>query len=304
MDTVPLSEVMALRRVLAEAQTRATIAEAHAANAKASVSDLAARNALLELQIEKLKRERFGPRSERSQRLIEQMELMFEELEATATEDALLAEKAAAKTTDVKPFTRSKPTRRPFPEHLPVERVVVAARTICDCCGSDRLSKLGETVTRTMESVPRQFKIIETVREKFTCRSCEKISQPPAPFHVTPRGLFGPSFLAMLVFEKFGQHQPLNRQRDRYALEGVDLSLSTLADQIGACAIALKPLHLLIEAHALSAERLHGDDTSVPVLAPGKTDIARFWTYVRDDRPFGGPAPPVVVFYYSRNRKG
>jgi transposase len=304
MDTVPLSEVMALRRVLAEAQTRATIAEAHAANAKASVSDLAARNALLELQIEKLKRERFGPRSERSQRLIEQMELMFEELEATATEDALLAEKAAAKTTDVKPFTRSKPTRRPFPEHLPVERVVVAARTICDCCGSDRLSKLGETVTRTMESVPRQFKIIETVREKFTCRSCEKISQPPAPFHVTPRGLFGPSFLAMLVFEKFGQHQPLNRQRDRYALEGVDLSLSTLADQIGACAIALKPLHLLIEAHALAAERLHGDDTSVPVLAPGKTDIARFWTYVRDDRPFGGPAPPVVVFYYSRNRKG
>src|SRR5271168_1772917 len=279
MDTVPLSEVMALRSVLAEAQTRATIAEAHAANAKASVSDLAARNALLELQIEKLKRERFGQRSERSQRLIEQMELMFEELEATATEDALLAEKAAAKTTNVKPFTRSKPARRPFPEHLPVERVVVAASTICDCCGSDRLSKLGETVTRTMESVPRQFKIIETVREKFTCRSCEKISQPPAPFHVTPRGLFGPSFLAMLVFEKFGQHQPLNRQRDRYALEGVDLSLSTLADQIGACAIALKPLHLLIEAHALAAERLHGDDTTVPVLAPGKTDIARFWTY-------------------------
>ena len=99
------------------------------------------------------------------------------------------------------------------------------------------------------------------VRERFSCRECETITQPPAPFHVTPRGFAGPNLLAMILFEKFGQHQPLNRQSERYAREGVDLSLSTLADQVGACAAALRPLHTLIERHVLSAERLHGDDS-------------------------------------------
>ncbi len=117
------------------------------------------------------------------------------------------------------------------------------------------------------------------------------MTQPPASFHAKPRGLFGPSFLAKLLFEKFRTHQPLSRQHDRYAREGVNLSLSTLADQVGACAAVLKPLHLLIEAHVLAAERLHGDDTTVPLLAKTKTDDARLWTYVRDDRPFAGPAP-------------
>lgn len=128
-------------------------------------------------------------------------------------------------------------------------------------------------MTETLEVVPRRWKVVQTVRERFACRACETVTQPPAPFHATPRGLFGPSFLAMLLFEKFGTHQPLNRQRDRYAREGVDLSLSTLADQVGACAAVLKPLHLLIEAHVLAAERLHGDDTTVPVLAKTKTDL-------------------------------
>jgi transposase len=156
--------------------------------------------------------------------------------------------------------------------------------------------------TETLEVVPRQWKVIQTVREKFTCRRCEKISQAPAPFHPVPRGWAGPSLLAMIVFEKFGQHQPLNRQADRYAREGVDLSLSTLADQVGAVAELLKPLHALIEAHVLTATRLHGDDTTVPLLARGGTKTARLWTYVRDDRPFGGAAPPAVVFKFSRDR--
>ena len=151
--------------------------------------------------------------------------------------------------------------------------------------------------------IPRQWKVVQTVRERFACRACETVTQPPAPFHATPRGLFGPSLLAMIMFEKFGTHQPLNRQRDRYAREGVDLSLSTLADQVGACAVALGPLHLLIEAHVLAAERLHGDDTTVPVLAKTKTDVGRLWTYVRDDRPFAGPAPPAALFRYSRDRR-
>lgn len=163
---------------------------------------------------------------------------------------------------------------------------------------------MGEDITDTLEVVPRQWKVIQTVREKFTCRDCEKISQPPAPFHPIPRGWAGPSLLAMIVFEKFGQHQPLNRQADRYAREGVALSLSTLADQVGAVTELLTPLHALIEAHVMAAGRLHGDDTTVPLLACGGTKTARLWTYVRDDRPLGGTAPPAVVFSFSRDRGG
>ncbi|WLS00911.1 IS66 family transposase [Shinella sumterensis] len=288
------------RRVAAEAE--AATAKAEAASAKALVSHSEALIARLKLEIDKVRRELYGSRSERKARLLEQMELQLEELEADAGEDELAAE-IAAKASAVKAFERKRPSRKPFPEHLPRERVVIAAPTNCACCGSAKLSKLGEDITETLEVVPRQWKVIQTVREKFTCRECEKIAQPPAPFHVTPRGFAGPNLLAMILFEKFAQHQPLNRQSERYAREGVDLSLSTLADQVGACAAALKPIHSLIEAHVLAAERLHGDDTTVPILAKGKTDTGRIWTYVRDDRPFGGLSPPAALYYASRDRR-
>ena len=197
-----------------------------------------ARKALIshyKLEIEKLRRQLYGTRSERTARLLEQMELQLEELEATATEDELAAEQAAARSQTIQSFQRKRPSRKPFPDHLPRERVVIPAPASCPCCGSDRLSKLGEDITETLEVVPRQWKVIQTVREKFSCRACETITQPPAPFHVTPRGFAGPSLLAMILFEKYGQHQPLNRQSERYAREGVDLSLSTLADLVGAC---------------------------------------------------------------------
>jgi transposase len=280
------------------------IARAELAVERAARSTDQALIAHLKLEIQKLNRARFGVSSERTARLLDQLELQLEELEAKATEDDLAAEQAAAKTTAVAAFTRRKPSRQPFPEHLPRERVVEPAPASCACCGGTRLAKLGEDVTETLEVIPRQWKVIQHVREKFTCRDCEKISQAPAPFHVIPRGWAGPSLLAMILFEKFGQHQPLNRQAERYAKEGVPLSLSTLADQVGACAVVLQPIFEMIEAHALAAERLHGDDTTVPVLAKGKTDVGRCWTYVRDDTPFGGPAPPAAVFYYSRDRNG
>lgn len=291
MEVATLSQFSALRAELAEAQAhaasqsqRADIAEAKAANAVALAADvkaLKALNALLELQLEKLRRAQFGTTSERTARLIDQMELAFEELEVSANEAEALAADAAAKTTSVTAFTRQRP-RRELPDHLPRERVVIPAPEACPCCGSDDLSKLGEDITETLEVIPRQWKVIQTVRERFSCRACEAISQPPAPFHVTPRGFFGPSLLAMLLFEKFGTHQPTNRQRDRYAREGVDLSLTTMIDQMSAAMRTLQPLYLLIEAHALTAERLHADDTTVPVLAKGKVDTARIWTYVRD----------------------
>ena len=269
-------DIAALRSALEQAQARAAAAEAEAARAVAQVSSTEAIIASLRLEIEKLRREIYGQRSERKARLLEQMEFQLEELEATASEDELAAEQAAAKTTVVKAFTRQRSSRKPFPDHLPRERVVVPAPSACACCGSTKLAKLGETITETLESIPRQWKVIQTVREKFTCRECEKITQPPAPFHTIPRGWAGPSLLAMILFEKFGQHQPLNRQCERFAREGVEVSLSTLADQVGTCAGVLKPLYSLIEAHVLAAERLHGDDTTVPVLAKGKTITGRF----------------------------
>ena len=277
-------------------------AEVAAAHAKLSDSDAVI--AHLKLQIAKLKREQHGQSSERSSRLIDQLELQLEEVEATASEDDLLAEMAAAKTTQVAAFTRKKPARKSFPEHLPRERILQPTPTSCPCCGGAKLSKLGEDITETLEVIPRSWKVIQHVREKVSCRDCETISQAPAPFHVIPRGWAGPSLLAMILFEKYGQHQPLNRQAERYAREGVELSLSTLADQVGHCAVALAPLVERLRAYVMSAERLHGDDTTVPVLARGKTDTARSWVYVRDDRPFGGTGPPAAMFYYSRDRTG
>ena len=305
-------DVEALKTALASMQAErdaaradAAVAVAEAAAAKAERADDQALIAHLKLQIAKLKRERFGTSSERTSRLLDQLELQLEELEASATEDELAAEKAAARaTTPVKAFTRNKPSRQPFPEHLPRERVVIEAPRTCACCGGSRLSKLGEDVTETLEVIPRQWKVIQTVREKLSCRDCEAIAQPPAPFHVLPRGWAGPSLLAMIVFEKFGQHQPLNRQAERYAREGVPLSLSTLADQVGGVTSVLAPLLERVQAHVLAAERLHGDDTTVPVLAKGQTDVGRLWTYVRDDAPFGRSSPPAAIFYYSRDRKG
>ena len=299
----PAPELARLRAALAAAEARAKAAESELAQTHAIVSCSQAMIQELKLEIAKLRRDKYGISSERRARLIDQLELQLEEMEATATENALAAEGASDKTgTTVRSFTRRKPARKPFPEHLPRERVVIEAPDACTCCGSDHIVKMGEDITETLEVIPRQWKVIQTVREKFTCRACEKISQPPAPFHAIPRGWAGPSLIAMIVFEKFGQHQPLNRQAERFAREGVELSLSTLADLIGHATAALQPIHALIERHVLAAHRLHGDDTTVPLLARGGAKKARLWTYVRDDRPWNGGAPPAAFFRFSRDR--
>ncbi len=243
----------------------------------------------------------FGPRSERSQRLLDQMELQLEELAAAAGEDEAKAEAARIQ---VQGFTRRQATRRNFPAHLPRRRIVHPAPTTCPCCGGSKLSKIGEDVTETLDVVPRQWFVTEHVREKFSCRSCETITQPPAPFHAIARGFAGPSLLAMMLVEKYANHQPLNRQSEHYAREGIELSVSTMADHVGACAATLMPLYELIKAHVFAAERIHGDDTTVPVLAKVKTRTGRIWTYVRDDRPFGGAdAARRGVLLLARSRR-
>ena len=261
-DDLP-DDIDALKTALLAANDRTAQVEAALAVAKAKASDDQALIAHQQLQIAKLTRELYGQHSERSVRLVDQMELAFEELESSATEDELAAERAVAKTTNVVAFIRKRPARQPFPEHLPRERIVEPSPSTCQCCGSARLRKLGEDITETLEVIPRQWKVIQHVREKFTCRDCEKISQAPAPFHVIARGWAGPSLLAMILFEKYGQHQPLNRQAERYAREGVPVALSTLADQVGACCAVLSPLIARIEAYVFAAERAVAKTTTV-----------------------------------------
>jgi transposase len=296
-EPVP-DDIAALRAALAAERLARREAEARASGAEAMVAHL-------KLLIAKLKHERFGASAERGRKLLlDQMELQLEELEAAASEDELAAETGRGQDSAAPPRpARRKPVRGPLPAHLPRERVVVPAPAACPCCGG-KLAKLGEDVTETLEVVPRRWKVIQTVRERFACRACETITQPPAPFHPIARGRAGPELLATILEAKFGQHLPLNRQSETFAREGITLDVSTMADWVGACTATLAPLTALIQAHVMAAGRIHGDDTTVPVLAKGKTVTGRLWTYVRDDQPFGGPAPPAAVFFYSRDRRG
>jgi transposase len=256
----------------------------------------------LRLEIARLKRARFGPSAERSARL-EQLELALEDLEETAAvvEAAQTADQPDAR--DVRAFARRRPARRPLPEHLPRHRLVHPGPAACPCCGGTRFSKLGEDVAESLERLPARWQVIQHVREKLSCRTCETISQAPAPFHPISRGRAGPNLLAEVVFAKFGLHLPLHRQSERFAREGVPLEVSTLADWVGAVSVALAPLIHGIAQHVRAAARLHLDETPVPVLAKAKTRTGRLWTAVRDDRPFGGPDPP-AAYFYSPDRSG
>jgi transposase len=173
-------------------------------------------------------------------------------------------------------------TRRNFPDHLPRRRIVHPTPT---CCGGDKLSKIGEDVTDVM---PRQMFVTQHVREKFSCRSCDKISQPPAPFHT--RCFADPSLLAMILVDSSAAESA----ERAVCARGHRASVSTMAGHVGACAASLLPLFVLIKHHVFAAERLHGDDTTAPVMAKRKTRTGWLWTYARDDRPFGGDVAPLV----------
>jgi transposase len=258
----------------------------------------------LKLLILKLKRMHFGPRSEKYDRDIQQLELRLEDLEAS---------QAAAETPPIVPATivlkqqaPRKPARRPLPAELPRETETIAPEhQACPDCGGT-LRHLGEDVSETLEYVPARFKVIRTVRPKLSCAGCSQIVQAPAPNRPIDRGLAGPGLLAHVLVAKYADHLPLYRQSEIYAREGVELDRSTLADWVGGASRTLQPLVDALKKYVLGAEKLHGDDVPVPVLEPGngKTKTGRLWTYVRDDRPAGSEAAAAVWFAYSQDRKG
>ena len=253
----------------------------------------------LKVQLARLRRLHFGRSSEQLDQSIAQLELSLEELEAS---EALLAHthreqpSAAASTAAV---------RRPLPAHLPREEIVHTPSCICPGCGGE-LRRLGEDVSEVLERVPAQFKVVRHVRVKLSCARCERIVQSAAPSRPIERGLAGPGLLAHVLVSKYCDHLPLYRQAQIYAREGVDLDRSTLADWVGSLSALLAPLVDALAEHVLSAATLHADDTPVPVLAPGtgKTKTGRLWTYVRDERPWGGSGHAAVLFRYSPDRKG
>jgi transposase len=253
----------------------------------------------LQLLVDKLQRMLFGTKSEKVLRQIEQLELQLEELQAANA----IEEKRGA--SPERPVV-AKPFRRPLPEHLPREiHTHMPEQDACPDCGS-RMRELGVDAAEMLEYVRACFKVIRHVRPKLSCDACDRIVQAPAPSRPIDRGLAGPGLLAHVLVSKYADHQPLYRQSEIYAREGVDLDRSTLAGWVGAASELLVPLVEAIRVHVMSATKLHADDTPVPVLAPGngKTRTGRLWTYVRDDRPSGDTVPPAVWFAYSPDRKG
>ena len=255
----------------------------------------------LKLQIAKLRRQQFGRSSEQIDSQIAQLELTLEELETGAAEQVVPLTAVPAPSARVK----QQPVRRPLPEHLPREDRLYTPACQCPSCGG-ALDVLGEDVSEVLEYVPSHFKVIRHVRPKLRCGVCERIVQQPAPSRPIARGLAGPGLLAHVIVSKYADHLPLYRQSAIFAREGIDLDRSTLADWVGGVSALLDPLIGAIGHHVLAAEKLHADDTPVPVLSPGRgsTKTGRLWTYVRDDRPAGRDEPPAVLFQYSPDRKG
>jgi len=292
------NDVEALKGVLI--QRDAALAER---GAKLEVAEALVLSQKLELEklrfeIACLKRQKYGRSSEQLDRELTQMQLSIEDLEASL----------AQRPVHVRPAVKQAPTqpaRRPLPEHLPREEIVHDPPCTCPACGGE-LRRLGEDVSEMLEYVPGRYKVIRHVRPKLSCASCQKIVQVSAPSRPIERGIAGPGLLAHVLVSKYCDHLPLYRQSQIYAREGLELDRSTLADWVGGASALLEPLVQALVRYVLSSYKLHGDDTPVPVLCPGRgtTKQGRLWTYVRDDRPAASNEPPAVFFRYSPDRKG
>jgi transposase len=304
------NDIDTLHRIIAtQAADVATEREARTASevelsaAKAGLVAKALEIEKLKLQIAGLRRAQFGRSSERIERTIEQLELMLEELETEAPAPA-----AAAPALDIEQLSSTKSKRfgrKPLPEHLPRREVMHEPSCTCPACGGE-MRKVGEDVTEILDYIPGHFEVIKHIRPAFSCRRCESMVQTPMPSLPIERGQPSARLLAHVLVGKYCDHLPLYRQSSIYAREGVELDRAVLADWVGKMAALVSPLVEAVARHVMAAEKLHADDTPVPVLAPGtgKTKTGRLWVYLRDERPYGDQAPPAVVYRYSPDRKG
>jgi transposase len=280
----------------------------------------------LKLQIAALKRQRFGKSSEKLDQEITQLELIVEDLEQTAAAHELKTGLVAPidSSTDVIEPVKRKPARQPLPDHLPRETVRLdpeqvrsAANTTdsaktnqssacgCPSCGGHQWRLVGEDVSEQLELIPAHFKVIRTVRPKYSCASCQTMVQEPAPSRPIAKGLFAPGLIANVIVSKYVDHIPLNRMIDIYGRQSVELASSTLSDCVGGVEAVTEPLVQALHKHVMSATKLHTDDTPVTVLQPGRSSskTGRLWTYVVDDSGWGGLMPRAVWFAFTPDRK-
>jgi transposase len=308
----------ALRRLLmqrefehtAEYEQQATSLEQQAAELQAArngLQELTLLHEKLKLRLARMLRQQYGASSEKLRTAIDQLQLTLGDIEEQIAELTPPApeQPAASSPSSSNATTRRKPVRRPLPEHLPREVIEHAAPCACPNCGG-ALRSLGEDVTEVLDYTPASFRVIRHVRPKLSCRSCEIIAQAEVPSLPIRRGLATPALLAHVLVAKYADHCPLYRQAEIYARAGVELDRSTLADWVGQSARLMRPLVDAVGSHVMAADRVFADDTTVPVLDPGRgsTKTGRLWCYVRDDRPFAGAAPPAVLYRYSPDRRG
>ena len=285
------NDVEALKGMLVERSTALEAAEALVISQKIELEKL-------RYEIACLKRMKYGRSSEQLDAQITQMQLTLEDLEATLASMPERSHPPAKSDAD-------KPVRRPLPPDLPRENIVHEAPCACPACGG-ALRPMGEDVSEMLEYVPERYRVIRHVRPKLSCAACQTIVQAPAPSRPIARGIAGPGFLTHVLVSKYLDHLPLYRQSEIYGRDGLDIPRSTLADWVGGAAELLNPLVESIARYVMGAQKLHGDDTPVPVLCPGRgtTKQGRLWTYVRDDRPAASTDPAAVLFRYSPDRKG
>ena len=259
------------------------------------VKSQALRIAKLEHQLAGLRRHRFGSSSE----TLDQLELRLEEEEIAAAEsDHTLPPDIAAE-------AKAKPKRKPLPADLPRNEEVLSPGDACGACGGE-LKALGQDVTEELEYIPGQFVVNRIVRPRMACTDCEAICQAPLPSRPIERGRPGPGLLAHVLVSKYGDHLPLYRQSQIFERNGIDLDRSTLSDWVGKSAALLEPLADTIGRHVLNGQAIFADDTPIKMQAPGngRTKTARIWTYVRDERPWIGQAPPAAWYQFTIDRKG
>ncbi|WP_426441186.1 IS66 family transposase [Bradyrhizobium genosp. P] len=253
----------------------------------------------LQAIIKQLQRAQFGRRSERLD--ADQLALGLEDLDIDLS--AVEADQAAVETSA--PMQKLQPKRKPLPDHLPREEVVLDVdREGCACCGG-ALHAIGESVSEMLDWVPAQLRVVRVCRPKYACRSCGTIIQAPAPERPIAGGLATPALLTQVLVSKYCDHTPLYRQAQIFARHGVELERSTLAGWVGGTCWWFGALHDRLSRHIFASDHLFADDTPIPVLDPGRgrTKTGRLWVYARDQRNWGGPEPPAAVYVFAPDRK-
>jgi len=252
--------------------------------------------------IKDLQRHRFGSRAESLP--ADQLLLALEDVEQSEAERAGETE-ATSPAVRTESASKRRVNRGALPTHLPrIETVVDVESKICSCCRGE-LHRIGEDVSEKLDVVPAQFRVLVVRRPKYACRACEDVVvQAPAPARLIEGGLPTEATVAHVIVSKYADHLPLYRQAQIYERQGLLLDRSTLADWVGRAAFHLRPIRERILACLRSSAKLFADETTAPVLDPGRgrTKIGQLWTYARDDRPWGDKDPPAVAYIYAPDR--